>query len=90
MLPYVRDNAMRTFRLKNIHKGWGFPDDKESAEWPPDVMPPPDVAARLKRPTVEEIKKWWAENQHRFPNWKVGDPLPEVDEVPEGDENHKD
>jgi hypothetical protein len=39
---------------------------------------------------VEQIKKWWAENQHRFPNWKVGDPLPEVDEVPEGDENHKD
>jgi hypothetical protein len=78
-LFYVRDNAMRTFRLKNICKGWGFPDDKESAEWPPDVMPPPDVAARLKpRPTVEEIKKWFAENERRFPDWKVGDPLPEV------------
>ena len=77
-LFYVRDNAMSVFRLKNIHKGWGFPDNKESAEWPPDVMPPPDVAARLKRPTVEEIKKWWAENQHRFPNWKVGDPLPNI------------
>ncbi len=76
-MPYVRDNAMRTFRLQNIRKGWGFPDDKESAEWPPDVMPPPDVAARLKpRPTVEEIKKWFAENEHRFPDWKLGDPLP--------------
>jgi hypothetical protein len=91
-LFYVRDNAMRAFRLKNIRKGWGFPDDQESAEWPPDVAPPPDVAERLRpRPTVEEIRKWWAENQHRFPDWKVGDPLPEVsaeDATPEpnGDE----
>ncbi len=78
-LFYVRDDAMRTFRLTNMRKGWGFPDDKESAEWPPDVVPPPDVAARLKpRPTVEDIKKWFAENEHRFPEWKLGDPLPEV------------
>jgi hypothetical protein len=78
-LFYVRDNAMRTFRLKNIQKGWGFPDDKESAEWPPDVMPPPEAAARLKRPpSAGEIKKWWFENQNRFPDWKPGDPLPEV------------
>jgi len=80
MLPYVRDNAMRTFRLTNIHKGWGFPDDKESAKAPPDMIPPPEVAARLKPPpTVEEIKKWWSENEHRFPEWKPGDPLPEVE-----------
>jgi len=79
-LFYVRDNAMRTFRLKNIHKGWGFPDDKESAEWPPDVMPPPEAAARLRRPpSVGEIKAWWIENERRFPEWKPGDPLPEVD-----------
>lgn len=25
-----------------------------------------------------ELKKWFAENEHRFPDWKVGDPLPEV------------
>jgi len=84
-LFYVCDDAMRTFRLQNIRKGWGFPDDKESAEWPPDVMPPPDVAARLKpRPAVAEIKRWFAENEHRFPDWNPGDPLPEV---PAGDNN---
>jgi len=78
-LFYVRDNAMRSFRLMNIRKAWGFPDDKESAEWPPDVMPRPDVVARLKPPpAVEEIKKWWTENQGRFPDWKPGDPLPQV------------
>lgn len=79
-LFYVRDNAMQSFRLANIQKGWGFPDDKESVEWPPDVMPPPEVAARLKPPpTTEEIKKWWVENQHRFPEWKPGDPLPAIE-----------
>ncbi len=25
-----------------------------------------------------ELKKWFAENEHRFPEWKPGDPLPEV------------
>jgi hypothetical protein len=80
--PSVAQYALRTFRMYNIRKGWGFPDDKESAEWPPDVMPPPDVAARLRpQPTVEEIRKWWAENQHRFPEWNPGDPLPEIDGV---------
>ena len=24
-----------------------------------------------------EIRKWFAENEHRFPDWKPGDPLPE-------------
>lgn len=76
-LYYVRDNAMRNFRLTNIRKGWGFPDDKDSAEAPPDMVPPPEVAARLRPPpTVEEIKKWFAENEHRFADWKLGDPLP--------------
>ncbi|MBU0719355.1 MAG: hypothetical protein KJ749_14000 [Planctomycetes bacterium] len=87
-MPYVRDNAMRTFRLTNMRKGWGFPDDKESAEGPPDVVPPPDVAARLKPPpTVEDIKKWFAANEERFPDWKLGDPLPEVDDKPQAEES---
>jgi hypothetical protein len=89
-LFYVRDNALDLFRTKNRLKGWGFPDDKESAEWPPDVMPPPDVAARLKpRPTVGEIKRWFAENEHRFPDWKLGDPLPEVPSNEKSDSNGK-
>ena len=25
-----------------------------------------------------ELKKWLAENEHRFPDWKLGDPLPEA------------
>ena len=29
-----------------------------------------------------EIKKWFAENEHRFPDWKLGDPLPEVEPQP--------
>lgn len=27
---------------------------------------------------ISEIKKWFAENEHRFPDWKPGDPLPEA------------
>jgi len=89
-LFYVRDNAMRAFRLTNIRKGWGFPDDKESAEWPPDVAPPPDGAGGLKQqPTVEEIRKWWSENKHRFPDWQPGDPLPEVGSKQEGEARTK-
>ncbi len=85
--PSVAQYALGTFRMYNIRKGWGFPDDKESAEWPPDVVPPPDVAARLKqRPTLEEIKNWFAENELRFPDWKPGDPLPAVED---GDETNR-
>ncbi|MGB2984974.1 MAG: hypothetical protein WBE26_03745, partial [Phycisphaerae bacterium] len=27
---------------------------------------------------IGQIKKWFAENEHRFPDWKPGDPLPDV------------
>lgn len=72
MLPYVRDSALNLFRVKNIHKGWGFPDDEASALAPRDVD-----AGQKPPPSVAEIKKWFAENEHRFPDWKPGDPLPE-------------
>jgi len=90
-LFYVRDHALQTFRLMNIRKDWGFPDDKDLAEWPPDVIPAPDVAARQKAgPTVGKIKKWFAENEQRFPEWKLGDPLPEVevDRKPSQEDSH--
>ena len=29
---------------------------------------------------IAEIKKWWAANERRFPDWKPGDKLPEITE----------
>ncbi|RMD62884.1 hypothetical protein D6833_06310 [Candidatus Parcubacteria bacterium] len=76
---YVRDYAMYYFRMLNIRKGWGFVDNKESVEWPPDMKPTPDVARRMgAMPTSADIKIWWIENKERFPDWKPGDPLPEI------------
>ena len=77
-LPNRTFSPKSDFRMLNIRKGWGFPDDEKSVFWPPDVAPRPD---NIKPPpSVEEIKKWFEENKHRFPEWKPGDPLPEVEE----------
>jgi hypothetical protein len=33
---------------------------------------------------IKRWEEWFAENEHRFPDWKLGDPLPEVSA---GDDN---
>lgn len=74
-MPYVRDNALESFRKANARKGWGFPDE----EIRKSVAGRTDLDEEAKGALyAAEIKKWFAENKHRFPDWKLGDPLPEV------------
>jgi len=81
-MPYVRDNAIEDFRNGNARKGWGFPDEeiRKSIESRPGFDRDQFVALY-----TAEIKKWFAENEHRFPDWKPGDPLPEIQpaEIPD-------
>ena len=76
-LPYVRDNAVDRFRRANTFKGWGFPDEelRRSVEERTDLS-----AEQVSKMYAQRIKKWFAENEHRFPEWKLGDPLPETKE----------
>lgn len=74
-IPLVCDNAMESFEELNARKGWGFPD--EMIRKPIESRPGLDREEFVALYTAE-IKKWFAENEHRFPDWKPGDPLPEV------------
>jgi hypothetical protein len=80
-MPYVRDNALDLFCTKNRLKGWGFPDEEEKIR--KSIESRSDLSHEEKGALyVAEMKaaiiKWFAENEHRFPEWKPGDPLPEV------------
>lgn len=79
-MPYVRDNALDLLRTKNRLKGWGFRDEEI---WKP-IESRTDLNAQEKADLYvaqakAEIKKWWQENEHRFPDWKLGDPLPLIE-----------
>ena len=76
-MPYVRDNASEFFRNANARKGWGFPEDETRKS----IMSRTDLNDDEKAAHyIAEIKKWFATNEHRFPEWKLGDPLPKVEE----------
>ncbi len=76
----VRDNALGSFRNANSRKGWAFPKN----EWWKSIDGRADLDEDQKRGLYNEeiekeiraIKKWFPENEHRFPDWKPGDPLP--------------
>lgn len=69
----VCNEGAKTFLWLNARKGWGFPE-KETRE---SIMEKADLDDNAKSALfVTEIKKWWAENEQRFPDWKPGDPLP--------------
>jgi hypothetical protein len=73
---FVYDNAIDLFEIKNRLKGWGFPaeDVRKSIEARPGLDREQFVALYS-----AEVKKWFAENEHRFPDWKLGDPLPAIE-----------
>ncbi|MEK6674068.1 MAG: hypothetical protein AABZ47_00265 [Planctomycetota bacterium] len=76
---YVRDNALDLFETKSRLKGWGFPagEIRKSIEARTDLtddQKPIVYFDEMKR----EIKKWFAENEQHFPEWKLGDALPEI------------
>lgn len=72
---YVRDNALDAFHTQNRLKGWGFRQE-EVQEW---VKGKTDLDQdQMIALYIGQVRKWFAENEHRFPDWKPGDPLPEV------------
>jgi hypothetical protein len=77
----VRDQAANTFRGLNKRKGWGCPEKeiRTSLEQRSDLGPEERAVLWL-----QQVKRWFAENEHRFPAWKLGDPLPES---PAGENN---
>lgn len=69
-------NAFRSF---NTDKRWGFPEghiQQEIAQR--DGVGDEDMAVLF----ILEIRRWWTENEHRFPDWKPGDPLPAAPKLP--------
>ena len=74
-MPYVRHNASESFRNANARKGWGFHYDEtaQSIGIRTDLNDDQKIALH-----IAEVRKWFADNKHRFPDWKPGDPLPEA------------
>lgn len=73
-MPFVRDNALESFRKRNARKGWGFREEEVRMS----IGRRTDLDQDQQRDLyIAEIKKWFTENEHRFPDWKLGDPLPQ-------------
>lgn len=71
----VCNEAAKSFSWLNKHKGWGFPEDRIREE----VLGKRSLSNEQKSAAfVAEIEDWFNENKPRFPDWKPGDPLPEV------------
>jgi hypothetical protein len=70
---YVCDNAIDLFEAKNRLKGWGFATDEIRNQIESKTRDREEVVALYKA----ELKKWFVENEGRFPDWKPGDALPE-------------
>jgi hypothetical protein len=69
------NEAAKGFLSLNARKGWGFPEERIRQE----ILARPDVSdEEMSALFVVEMKKWFAENERRFPDWKLGDPLPKV------------
>lgn len=80
--PIVGNNALQTFRTFNDRKDWGFPENEwwKSIDGRADLDQDQKKALRTAEieKEIKAIKAWFAENKERFPDWKLGDPLPEV------------
>jgi hypothetical protein len=74
--PVIGDRARDSFQKLNQRKGWAFPDEeiRKSIESRPGIDR--EQAGALYN---AEMKKWFTENQDRFPDWKPGDPLPKTE-----------
>lgn len=72
----VRDQAANSLHGLNERKGWGCPEDELR-----------EVAVKVANGDSEEYVKtfarkygeWFDVNRDRFPDWKLGDPLPSVE-----------
>lgn len=73
------NEAAKEFAGLNARKIWGFPE-KEIRESiaSKTALSDEEMSALF----VAAIKKWFSENEHRFPDWKPGDPLPTAPKLP--------
>ncbi len=84
--PYGReigDIVLGDFLTKSLNKGWGFREEEirksiETRAGLGEVRMKALYMAEIKN----AIKKWFAENKDRFPDWKPGDPLPAAPKLP--------
>lgn len=71
----ICNEAANEFAWFNIHKGWGFPQERIRTA----LLGRSDLDDDQRRELyLSEIKNWWGQIEHRFPEWKPGDPLPEA------------
>jgi len=73
----IRDQAANSFRMLNQRKSWGFPESDiiaAIAQANPNATPEESLVL-----FTDALQKWFDLNEHRFPDWKPGDPLPEAE-----------
>lgn len=73
----VRDEAADSFRSLNRRRAWGFPEQNVRTSCYKQAAGSTDDFMAL---YIASLKEWFAVNEHRFPDWKSGDPLPELPE----------
>lgn len=81
------DTVLKVLERLNRQRGWGIPDHdilERIAENDPHLTQEQKLSLY-----IAAIKEWFAENEHRFPDWKAGDPLPEVEEPQKGNRGDK-
>jgi len=70
------EQVVKVFQLLNLQKDWGAPD-KEILQRI-RVHEPELTKEQALSLYARYIKQWFTENEHRFPDWKPGDPLPKA------------
>lgn len=71
---FVKDEADLVFIELNGPKGWGFPRTQVLKSIRQETTNRREIGAAL----TAAARIWFEENQHRFPVWNPGDPLPEA------------
>lgn len=75
-IPLVRENALESLLKRNKAKDWGFAEDafRNAQNARGETS-----SAELVELQIREFRRWFSEHEDRFPSWKSGDPLPEVE-----------
>jgi len=74
----VREEALILFEDYNRRKEWGWPAKDVRRAIDSHVSRDQEEKRDL---LLKELRHWWDDNQHRFPEWHPGDPLPEIDKT---------
>lgn len=71
----VADEALKLIQSLGSRNGWGFPVSEvaRAIQGMNGV-----VRGEVRSAWHDRFATWFEQNKHRFPDWKLGDPLPEV------------